>query len=427
VTEQDYTDTFRQAAIDYRLDRERTESIKGKTKVRAINGSDERQLFPAGTMLVPTCFNWRDPKVIPARQWLYGNHYIRGYVSMTAAPGGTGKSSTALCEAVVMASTLPLLGEKPKEPSRAWYISGDDPVDELQRRVTAICEHHDIDGQELQSSGNLLLDSIVDAPDSLVLAAMGKGGPVTNKRASEDLIGTISTYSIDVLMLDPLLSFHRCPEDTASMAAIVNELKAVASVTNCAIELVHHVRKPAQGQTELTMDDARGAVSGINACRSGRILNRMSSSEAELAGNISAADRHRYFRIDLAKRNMAPPTAAKWFRLASVELANGDNVQAVEPWKFPNAFDDVTVADMHTMRSAAGKGEYRADTRAPNWIGVVVAQVLELDPIKDKSRIKIIVDKYFQNGVFKIVEQKDPKTRKAKKFVIPGDWKDDDN
>src|SRR3954465_11722649 len=31
-----------------------------------------------------------DPCPTPARQWLYGSHLIRGYVSVLVSPGGTG-------------------------------------------------------------------------------------------------------------------------------------------------------------------------------------------------------------------------------------------------------------------------------------------------------------------------------------------------
>jgi hypothetical protein len=34
-----------------------------------------------------------DPKTIPRREWLYGRHYIRKYLSTTIAPGGVGKSA----------------------------------------------------------------------------------------------------------------------------------------------------------------------------------------------------------------------------------------------------------------------------------------------------------------------------------------------
>src|SRR6266851_1009986 len=50
----------------------------------------------------PTPFVLRHPAEIQPREWLYGNHYIRKFVTATIAPGGMGKSSLALAEAVAM-------------------------------------------------------------------------------------------------------------------------------------------------------------------------------------------------------------------------------------------------------------------------------------------------------------------------------------
>ena len=38
----------------------------------------------------------------PPRKWLFGQHYIRGFVSGTFAPGARGKSSQVLLDAVAM-------------------------------------------------------------------------------------------------------------------------------------------------------------------------------------------------------------------------------------------------------------------------------------------------------------------------------------
>ena len=38
-----------------------------------------------------------DPALLPRRKFIYGKHYMRGAVSMTAADGGVGKSTLAIC------------------------------------------------------------------------------------------------------------------------------------------------------------------------------------------------------------------------------------------------------------------------------------------------------------------------------------------
>jgi hypothetical protein len=45
-----------------------------------------------------------EPSQIRARQWLYGHHYCRGFVSVTVAPGGMGKSLLGIVEGLAMAT-----------------------------------------------------------------------------------------------------------------------------------------------------------------------------------------------------------------------------------------------------------------------------------------------------------------------------------
>jgi hypothetical protein len=56
---------------------------------------------------------------IPPREFLFGRHYQRRTVSGTVAPGGTGKSSLVMVEAIAMATGRDLLGEGAKVPLKA--------------------------------------------------------------------------------------------------------------------------------------------------------------------------------------------------------------------------------------------------------------------------------------------------------------------
>ena len=47
------------------------------------------------------------PAGIPPRAWLYGKHYVRQFLTCTIAPGGLGKTSLVIGEALAMASQTP--------------------------------------------------------------------------------------------------------------------------------------------------------------------------------------------------------------------------------------------------------------------------------------------------------------------------------
>jgi hypothetical protein len=81
---------------------------------------------------VPAPFEPRDPSTFPRR---YGRHYARKFVSMTVAPGDVGKTTLTLTEAVAMAANMPLLGVRFRQAYRVWYWNGEDPREEIDRRV----------------------------------------------------------------------------------------------------------------------------------------------------------------------------------------------------------------------------------------------------------------------------------------------------
>ena len=98
----------------------------------------------------PTPFTWRDPSTFPRRQFVYGRHYARQFLSVTAAQTKVGKSSLGLVEAVAMAAGRNLLGIEPIRPMRVWYWNGEDPQEELERRVLAICLHYGVDRRAVE-------------------------------------------------------------------------------------------------------------------------------------------------------------------------------------------------------------------------------------------------------------------------------------
>ena len=65
-----------------------------------------------------------DIRSLPPRRWLYGRHYQRGVVSATVAPGGTGKTSLVMVDAVAMATGRNLLGSSPRNAAGCGYTTG---------------------------------------------------------------------------------------------------------------------------------------------------------------------------------------------------------------------------------------------------------------------------------------------------------------
>jgi hypothetical protein len=373
--------------------------------------------------IVAKPYEFRDPASISRRQWLYAKHYVRGFVSTTLARPGQGKTERAIAECLSMTTGRPLLGPPPADVLRCWYL-GEDPFDEIERRMAAACAHHQIDAGQI--GGRLFINSTLDLPPLKFAETKGRG-VVVNHDVFQRFAGEIERLGIDVLILDPLIKFHGVPEgDNSSMEVVMRTLSELASRTRIAIEVPHHIRKQAPGMTgAATVDDGRGASAIIAGVRTARLLNPMSAAEADKAG-ITEADRWRYVRVDHAKASMAPPEAASWMQHASEILPCGESVGVAATWKFPDAFANVTGADVTEIRALARTGAYRSDERAKDWFGSAVASHLGLDLNQkaDRAKVKVMLKTWTRNKVLDIETRYDPDQRKDRDYFVPGPWSD---
>ncbi|MBU6379082.1 MAG: AAA family ATPase, partial [Gammaproteobacteria bacterium] len=76
-------------------------------------GAGGQQDEPPADLARP--FTIRPTSEIPRRRWLYADSYIRSFVSVLAAPGGAGKTTLYVVEALSIATGKPLLGITPAE------------------------------------------------------------------------------------------------------------------------------------------------------------------------------------------------------------------------------------------------------------------------------------------------------------------------
>jgi AAA domain len=366
-------------------------------------------------------------KIAP-RQWLHARHYVRRHVVMTVAPGGYGKSSLLLANALEMVTGRGLIGPQPIERVRCCYWNAEEPeTEEIYRRIAALCIAHSINADDLR--GELFLGPKISS-DEWRFAKLDRHNKILrNDVLIKLVIEYVGDNRIGCLMLDPMVQFHHLPEiDTGCMESLVKDImQPIAIATNCCIEFSHHTRKGSQGfNGEITADDGRGAGAAVAASRSARVLNRMSKEEAQSA-KIDEEQRKLYLRVSRDKANMAPPTKAKWMRLVSIDIGNGDHVQAAAAWQFPQPFDDISVEDIHFMRDQVRRQSYRTSARSPDWVGYPLMEHLGLDKDDraDRARTNAILKMWFENGALAIETRKD-EARRDKEFVIPGTWRDEE-
>lgn len=381
-----------------------------------------REVPPYGEPIVPpapikaTPFEWRAEADIPARQWLYGRHLLRRFVSVDVAAGGTGKSSVKIGEALAMASNRPLYDvEIHGGPLNVWLYNLEDPAEESERRIHATAKWFKIAPEEV--SNGLFVDSGRD--QRCVIATETEYGARIAQPVYEQIKAQILQNRIDVLIIDPFVSSHEVSEnDNRAIDVVTKAWGKLADECNCSINLIHHVRK-GNGQ-EANADSARGAKALVDAARSVQVFNRMSPDEASLAG-VAEDQRGFYFRVQNDKANLAPPEKAAWYRMNNVSLDNGDQVGVACPWKWPELFEGISTRHLIAVQKVVEQGEWRADSQSPDWVGIAVAQALDLDPVVAEKRIKGLLKDWVKNGALTVVDGKDEQ-RRTRKFVVVGEW-----
>ena len=91
-----------------------------------------------------------DPGLIPPRQWLLANQFCLGFISSIVAAGGTGKSALRLLQYISLATERALCGQHVFRRCRILLISLEDDVHELQRRIKAVLDYHEVERRELK-------------------------------------------------------------------------------------------------------------------------------------------------------------------------------------------------------------------------------------------------------------------------------------
>ena len=376
----------------------------------------------------PTPYAFPEPANIPPRQWLYGDHYVRGVVSATVAPGGLGKSSLTIVEALAIASGKPLLGIEPIGVHRVWLWNGEDPREELNRRIAAAMQYYGLTRADV--ADRLLVDTGME--QEIVLARQSRNGAAIIEPVAAALAGAIERNAVDLFVVDPLVSSHKVTEnDNAAIDLVVKRWGKLAFATNTAIDLVHHARKT--NGAEVTVEDARGASALVNGARSVRALTRMTGAEG---GRLGIAEPSRYFRSGgIPKNNLAPALApaakeTTWFTLVSEPLGNGSGV-GLGTLMDGDRVGVVTRAELSDMTQSHNsdrlaealqiirQGEWREDVRAGDaWVGHAVAEALGLDGADktDRAEINAVLRQLRSQGLIRTVSRKD-QSRHQRRFV----------
>lgn len=380
-------------------------------------------------VILPTPYGFPEPSAIPPRESLYAGHYVRQFVSSTIAPSKVGKTYMGITEALIMASGKPLLGISPAGQFRVWFWNGEDPLEEMQRRVAAAMQFHGLTREDL--GDRLFLDSGRQTP--ICVAKQLRADLKVNEPVRDAILAGCRARAIDVAIMDPFIRTHKVSEnDNVAIEEACRVWAYLADELGMAVELIHHVRK--LNGTEVTVEDTRGASSMIGVVRSSRALARMTKVEGLKSG--LGNDARRLFRFADTSSNLFLPADGeneRWLELHSVNLGNGrgdgvldammngDSVAVVRLFDMPaaslrkieemaKAVDGVGLSAEARALEILADGMWRRDVQARDaWAGRAIMRAMDMDPDAKESvgQAKIILTAWIKAGKLREFERLD--------------------
>ena len=396
---------------------------------RSVSSAEKEFKQDAANELTVKPHVFPDEASIERWDFLHDKHLLRKTVSGTAAMGAAGKSSLAVVEALAMASGKELLGLKVPGQLRVLLINLEDNRNAMDKRIAAAMKHHRLTVEDI---GGRLFTKAKGEIVFKIAEQSGAGSIERNDAFIDKLLGIVKSNNIDVISIDPFVSTHAVNEnDNSAIRDVIECYDYIAEQGNCAIHLWHHTRKG--NGLGASVDSARGASSFVDACRSVRILETMTTDEGK---KQKIANHRRYFRAFSGKLNFAPPSEnSEWYHVKSVPILNGDcdscyvqadggnggdDVGVVERWSLPEAAE-LTPENIDAIKKAVIDGNWRENIRADMWVGKAVGPILGLDPELNRRDITQIIRKLIFEKVLKTIPRK-TKDRKDCLFVVPGDW-----
>ena len=334
----------------------------------------------------------RSLKPSPPRKWVLGDFAIEGKITVLVAPGGVGKSTLTLNMALAVATgredimdmqVRPWLAKQPGDlagdaeiealrnenrriaASGAWVFNNEDDQDELNRRLHAAMQLHSVTPDDLADDlkkPRMFVNSGENRPLTIARrVAKGKNRSIEPGDV-DAVIEHIRDNQIKMFVVDPFVETHQADEnDNVEIAKVMQFYRRIAQQADCAVVIVHHTRKPPQGQSDGFAgyaDGARGASAVINAARIVKTLYGMSERDAREMG-VTPAERWKYVRLDDAKANLSVVRsgrdAAAWFERVpvTVETAIGgvrESVGALKTCSFAAA--SLSAADTDESKEA---------------------------------------------------------------------------
>lgn len=217
----------------------------------------------------------------PPRQYVIDGFLPKRIVAGMIAAGGSGKSYTALHIAMSVASGSALFGRYiPTKPMPVVYVTGEDDVEEMHRRINRITANFPTSIKGAISKNF----NVIDFADAFELFTIKPPhGETQITLVPERICKSIAERfdEVGLVIIDPISRFRGGDENIAAdTTRFVQALQQVRDRLNTAVLCIHHANKGAKANG-ISQNNARGSSALIDGLRLVFELNVLSPEETK--------------------------------------------------------------------------------------------------------------------------------------------------
>ena len=222
-----------------------------------------------------TTEEWAEPCLTPD---VIVENYLYADVGLLVAPGGVGKTTLVLYEAIHVALGLPLYGRAVRRPGPVVIVSAEDSREQLIARAHALADGMRLTSKQCkQVHGNLV---IVYVDSHNFKLCMNDGTRITIPPDVDNVIEKVAPLKPSLMVFDPVVSFG-AGESLINDAehGLILAARRIRDALNCCVRLVHHTGKGNARKGSMDQYSGRGGSALADGARMVATLRQMEPGE----------------------------------------------------------------------------------------------------------------------------------------------------
>lgn len=205
-------------------------------------------------------------------RWLYVD------VGCFIAPGGTGKTTLLLFQAIHIALGLDLFGYEVRNAGPVVIITAEDSRETLVARLRYMCHQLGLTEEQVQEVRESVI--ITDVSGKGIKLTTVEKDVVMPSKQLDRLIVEVGVLCPSLVMIDPMVSFG-VGESRVNDAeqAMIDAARRIVNVVECAVLYVHHTGKANARDKTTDQYSGRGGSALADGSRMVHVLQRLNPAE----------------------------------------------------------------------------------------------------------------------------------------------------